>query len=143
MLIYRVINPVMKSLLNSPFHPVLSRRIMTVSYTGNKSGKAYSTPVSYYREGDKVYCFTNGVWWRNFRTGADVVLRMKGKDYPGHATVNTESEEEKLDTMMAYFKAIPSDGKFYGVSFDANKDPYPDQVKMASKMVVMITTTLK
>ena len=66
MSLYRYINPAMNRLLHSSAHWVMSRRIMTVTYQGRKSGNNYCTPVSYYRDDDAVYCFTNGKWRFNF-----------------------------------------------------------------------------
>lgn len=139
---YRLINPVMNKLLRSPCHRVMSKRIMVVSYRGIKSGKPYSTPVSYYRDGDNVYCFTNGVWRHNFRKGAQVTLRMKGKEHKGFARIEESDIEFKRDIMRRYFKSVPQDGKYYGVTFDGNGNPNPDQVALAATIVVMIQIAL-
>lgn len=146
MLIYKFLNPMIDKLLASPFHAVVSGRLMTVSYCGRRSGKAYRVPVSYYREQSDgknyVYCFTNGVWWRNFIDGADVVLRIGGQDYSGHATAETADEEEQIAIMKRYFKAVPSDKKFYGVRCDSQGEPITELVANAASTVVMIKTCL-
>ena len=45
--ILRTWNPAMKLILNSPVHWPLSRWFAVLSWTGRKSGRHYSTPVSY------------------------------------------------------------------------------------------------
>ena len=57
----RMMNKLPLFLLRSPLHGVMSKRVLLVTFTGRKSGKAYTTPVSYMREGDIVF-FTDSPW---------------------------------------------------------------------------------
>ena len=41
------VNAGMRFILRSPLHGMVSKTITLISFTGRKSGKAYSTPVSY------------------------------------------------------------------------------------------------
>ena len=43
----RVLNPVVKALLGSPLHGLLSHDLMVLSFSGRKSGKQYAIPVGY------------------------------------------------------------------------------------------------
>ncbi|MEH6583343.1 MAG: hypothetical protein V7754_15495 [Halioglobus sp.] len=140
---YRLINPTMNRLLASPWHRVLSKRIMSVSYRGRKSGQEYTTPVSYYREGNTVYCFTNGNWRHNFRSRTEATLRLQGKDYPATGELFTGSRDEQVDIMIQYFKAVPQDKKFYGVHTDTIGEPIRNQVEQASHAVVPIQFELQ
>lgn len=139
---YRYINPGMIRLLHSPGHKLLSSRIMTASYQGRKSGKAYCTPVSYYRDGDSVYCFTNGAWRYNFSDGHDAVLRIKGCDYSARGAITRASKQQQIDTMARYFKAVPQDRKFYGVQCDRNGEPNRAQVEQATQVIDIIHFTI-
>ena len=132
---YSLINPPIVRLLHSPMHRVLSARIMTVSYRGRKSGKPYRTPVSYYRDGDTAYCFTNGNWRHNFASKADAVLRIKGRDYKAIGLVDSGDRDHQIETMTRYFKAVPQDKKFYGVRCDADGEPIRTQVEQATHVV--------
>ena len=42
-------NDFMAWVLRSPFHGMLSNGMMLITVTGRKTGKAYTTPVGYYR----------------------------------------------------------------------------------------------
>lgn len=139
---YRFINPGMIRMLHSAAHHLLSGRIMTVSYQGRKSGKDYCTPVSYYRDGDSVYCFTNGVWRNNFHAGRDAVLRIKGRDYNARGVIAGGGREQQIDTMSRYFKAVPQDRKFYGVGCDDNGEPKRAQVEQAIQLIDIIHFTI-
>src|SRR6185436_13917250 len=61
----RVWNPVMRGILESPIHWPLSRWFAVLTWTGRKSGRRYSTPIAYVREGTTVWVTTGDRWWRN------------------------------------------------------------------------------
>ena len=91
--IFKVANPLMKLILNSPLHGLMSKRLMVLSFTGRKSGRRFSTPVGYVREGDKVFVFTHSAWRHNFLNPAQVSMRIQGKDMPGKAVLVTDPEQ--------------------------------------------------
>lgn len=140
---FRILNPIMKAMLKSPLHSSVSGRIMIITFKGRKSGKEYSTPVSYFKENGKVYCFTHGSWWRNIKDGAQVKVRILGKDHQGLAETVSEDAELKSTYLAKMLKAIPSDARYYGVTLDANGDPNIEEVNRAVADIVMIRTSLK
>lgn len=135
---YSLINPPIVRLLHSPMHRALSARIMTVSYRGRKSGKDYRTPVSYYQDGNTVYCFTNGNWRYNFVDSADAVLRIRGVDYGAIGMPDGGDQQHQTEIMTRYFKAVPGDKKFYGVRCDADGKPVRAQVQQATRVIDII-----
>ncbi len=48
-------NPLVRLILRSPLHGVMSKGIMLITYTGLKSGKEYTLPVSYLQDGGRIY----------------------------------------------------------------------------------------
>lgn len=78
----KIYNPIMKSILRSPLHGLISKNTMLITFTGRKSGKIYTTPVNYVRDGDDFTVFSqcNRIWWRNLRGGAPVTVRVKGQN---------------------------------------------------------------
>lgn len=140
---YRYINPAMNRLLHSSAHWMMSRRIMTVTYLGRKSGKTYTTPVSYYRKKDTVYCFTNGKWRLNFTNDNDATLRLRGVDYPASGAIYSGSKDQQVALMTEYFKAVPQDKKFYGVRNDASGEPDQSQVRQAAQVIDIIAFELQ
>ena len=85
-------------LLRSPLHIFLSGSILLITFTGRKSGKVYSTPVQYIRDGDTLTVFTyrNPVWWHNLRDGATVELLVRGESHKGTASTTLAEENESL-----------------------------------------------
>lgn len=80
-----VINPVMKLILRSPLHGLVSDYLLLLTFHGRKSGKQYTIPLGYARQGETILLFTNYSWWKNLRGGAPVQVRLKGKTLSGHA----------------------------------------------------------
>jgi hypothetical protein len=68
------LNKVMSTVIRSPLHGMVSKSIMLITFTGRKSGKTYTTPISYTRNDDLVTAFTHAKWVRNLDGGAPVTL---------------------------------------------------------------------
>jgi hypothetical protein len=64
-------NSMMKWILRSPLHGLISKSTMLITYTGHKSGKLYTIPVNYVRDEDvlSVTSYRHRTWWRNLRGG--------------------------------------------------------------------------
>jgi deazaflavin-dependent oxidoreductase (nitroreductase family) len=94
------LNPLMKGLLRSPLHVVVSRMYLLITFTGRKSGRTYSTPVQYVQEGDTLYIVTSAgyTWWKNLRGGAAVQVLLRGKTVQGYA--NTSTEPQIISTVL-------------------------------------------
>src|SRR5947207_209305 len=75
--IIAVTNVIVRFLLRSPLHFLLSNTMMLLTYTGRKSGKRYTNPLPYMREGDVVTVFTQRTWWKNVRACAKVAVEIK------------------------------------------------------------------
>lgn len=53
---------------------LLGRTIALITVTGRRTGKRYTTPVTYYRNGGTVTVLTKTfrTWWRNLERGEPV-----------------------------------------------------------------------
>ena len=141
-IMFRILNPIMKSILKSPFHKAVSGQIMIITFQGAKSGKQYSTPISYSRENNTVYAFTHAKWWKNFAQEAEVKLRIQGQDCKGRAEAIPDNQEQIAAGLHQHLLAVPNDARYYGVTFDVSGQPNTDQVKRAATEAVMIRITL-
>jgi hypothetical protein len=84
-------NPAMTLLLRSPLHGPISKRLLLLTFTGHKSGKQFTTPLSYEREGDDtLIVITRRPWWKNFQGGSPVKVRLQGKTRDAVATAVTD-----------------------------------------------------
>lgn len=97
----KAMNPFMKWLLKSPFHRVVSRSYLLITFTGRKSGKVYTTPVQYAQKDHTVYIITSAgyTWWKNLRGGAVVQLQLRGKAYS--ASADTIGDPQTVREVLA------------------------------------------
>ncbi|ARR80057.1 hypothetical protein MOTT12_04393 [Mycobacterium intracellulare subsp. yongonense] len=65
----RLINPVLGLLLRSPFADAARKQFMVLRFTGRKTGRPYSIPLSAHLIDDQLYALTGAPWKQNFRDG--------------------------------------------------------------------------
>ena len=116
-----------------------------MSYSGRKSGKAYTTPMNYLavKENGREVLYTiskrERVWWRNLRGGADVSLRLRGHTVPARSQV-IEDTETVAENLQAYFAAAPKIARYYGISVgDAGLIERSDLLDLAQDLVLVKT----
>ena len=139
---YPILNRFMKFMLRSPLHGPISKNILLITFTGQKSGKTFTTPVSYNQRDNQVFIFTHANWWKNLRSGAPVTLRLRGSDVQGMAEAVTEDKQAITAELAAHLKNSPFDAKFYEVTFDEAGNPKEEEIERAVKTVVMIRVQL-
>jgi deazaflavin-dependent oxidoreductase (nitroreductase family) len=134
----RIWNPAMRALLGSPLHWLLSRWFAVLAWTGRKSGRRYSTPVSYVRDGKTLYLTTGDRWWRNLIGGAPVAIRIAGRWRRATATALPESESRTGHARL--FRKHPWFRRLAGVpGRDGGADPAAlDRVLEAGRVLVRI-----
>jgi len=93
----RLVNPFLRRLLESPVHWPWSRWFAVLAWSGRKTGRHYSTPVSYVREGSAAYVTTGDRWWRNLIDGAPVTMRIAGRSYSATAVAITDQEQSRAE----------------------------------------------
>lgn len=109
-----VLNVPMRVLLRLPFPTPLGGRLMLVSFTGRKSGKAYQQPVSYVQQGDTLLSPGGGNWKWNLQDGQPVRIRLRGRDALARPELIKDPDEiERLLAVMA--AANPSVNAFVGI----------------------------
>ena len=136
------VNKTMKFVLRSPVHKMVSKNILLISFTGRKSGKAYTTPVCYSQEGDQIYIFTHANWWKNLCGGAPVTLCLQGRERQGMAEPVVEDKAIIAARLAAHLRKVPSDAKYYSVTFDDQGNPKAEEVEQGVQSVVMIHVRL-
>ncbi|MBA2344275.1 MAG: nitroreductase family deazaflavin-dependent oxidoreductase [Rubrobacter sp.] len=101
-------------LLRSPLHGLMSKKFLLITFAGRKSGKRYTIPVSYLREGDAYLMTTDSPWWKNLRGGAPVRLRVKNKEIPALGDTITD-EREVTQVLERFLEEQPGYGKYIGL----------------------------
>ena len=137
-----ILNKTMKFILRSPLHGMISKYLLLITFTGRKSGKTYTTPVSYSREDGQVTIFTHANWWKNLRGGAPVSLRLRGREIQGMAEPVAEDKQAVAAALTAHLRKSPFDAKFYDVTMDEHGKPIAEDVAQAVQTVAMIRVQL-
>ena len=140
-----LLNPLMRGLLRSPLHRIASRNIAILHFTGAKSGRALSTPLSYTREDNTVRLLSsqNTRWWVNFRSAnAPVEIEIAGQRLAGAATLYEGDSAELRDRVTRFVNALPRDAAVYGLKLDKNKKLRPESLADKAAELVLVEVTL-
>ncbi len=137
-------NQFMQTMLRSPLHGILSRSFMLITVTGRKSGKTYTTPVNYARQGDCLIVISqrDRMWWRNLRGGRAVKLQLQGREVKGWGTV-VEDDRGVASSLAGYLTQLPQSAKYLGVTLDSNGRPDNAALAQAAKSRVVVQIQLK
>ena len=111
---------------------------MLLTYRGRKSGKRYTNPVSFTREGDVVTVFTYRSWWKNVRRGAPVLVEIKRHRVGGTAEAISDEKAAIATSLLAFLRKHPAPATGYHVPLDADGQPNPEAVQQAAHFVVMV-----
>ena len=140
-------NPMMKWLIQSPLNILASKNTMTMTYTGRKSGKTYTTPMNYVHTNsvDRPILWTTSLrertWWHNLRGGAPVRLHLKGKDVGAKAEA-IEDIPGVVQGLGVYLQAAPAYARYLNVQLDPDGTPNPDDLTRAAEKMVVVRTQL-
>jgi deazaflavin-dependent oxidoreductase (nitroreductase family) len=137
-------NAMVSILLRTPvLHRVISNQLLLLTFTGRKSGKGYTIPVGYIREGPTITILTKWFrgWWRNFQETAPVELRIEGKVNHGTAKALTD-EAAIIPLIVKVIEKYPYYADFYRIRLVTAKQPDMDSVRQAAPKVVALKITL-
>ena len=142
-LVNRIGNEFMKVILRSPLHGMLSGSTLLITVTGRKSGKAFTTPVNYVRQGDvlTITSLRERTWWRNLRGGGPVALRLQGQEVKGSATV-AQDDPGVAAGLTTYLSQVPQYAKYLGVALDSNGQPCAQDIARVAQDRVVIKVKL-
>lgn len=137
------LNTLMTWMLRTPgLQRLVGRGTALVTFIGAKSGKQYTTPISYRRDGESI-TFTSSRarrWWRNFESQPRVQLRLAGVERGGTARIL--HDEEALTAFMDLVRAQKVVARVNGVSFDSDGRPNREECLQALEATVMVAVDL-
>jgi hypothetical protein len=124
----RLVNPIMKLLLHTPFAGAARNQLMVVDFTGRKSGRHYSIPLSAHVIDGVLYAMTGKTWKNNFRDGAAAQVLHDGKT----TTMRGELITDKALITDLYSRCTESYGvkraeRAMGLGFRDHQMPTRDQ----------------
>jgi len=136
-------NPLVKFLVQSRFHKLVSQYILVIGYRGRISGKWYETPVNYFQKGEMLLITSRRErkWWRNLRDGAPVTIWLRGKMIQAKAEALT-SHTDVASNLQAYLQIVPKQAKYFQVALTEQGQPEPTSLWRAAQELVMIRVLL-
>jgi hypothetical protein len=124
----RVVNPIMKLLLRTPFAGPARNQLMVVNFTGRKSGRAYSIPLSAHLIDGNLYAMAAATWKNNFRDGAPAQVLHNGKTTTMHGELITDKAlVADLYSRCAESYGVKRAERAMGLGFRDHQMPTRDQ----------------
>ncbi|NIM94613.1 MAG: nitroreductase family deazaflavin-dependent oxidoreductase [Anaerolineales bacterium] len=136
-------NSFMAFILKSPIHGLMSKSVVLLFVTGRKSGKVYSVPVNYQRDGETIWInsLKTRTWWRNLRGGASISMMLEGVRTSGEAQV-FEDQEEVLQYLGDYLRRSPSYARYFDIRMDPSGNPDPEDLRRVVEDRVVVRVNL-
>jgi len=134
-----VMNPIMKGLLRSPLHRLLSGTLMLVTYTGCKTGQQYTIPIGYFVWGKgELMSFSSARWWTNLRSSPPVRLLLNGRHVEAIPTV-IEQREVVIDTLEEFIKRLgPQSARRLPIGLPHDREPTRDDLRNVPQGIALI-----
>lgn len=134
------VNKVVRGVLRSPLHPVLSGNIALFTFAGRKSGKEYNVAATYVRDGDVLTVFTDRTWAKNLRDGRPVTALVRGRRLEGTAELATGPQIAGPLTEMLL--RVPRDAKYHNVRRNPDGSLNSSDINRAAARESMVTIQL-
>jgi deazaflavin-dependent oxidoreductase (nitroreductase family) len=135
----RLVNAAMRFALRIPgVRRVLGRTFATITVTGARTGRRYTTPIQFFRAGDDLLVLSQRTrrWWRNLTAQPAVELLIAGKVVHGDARLADRDEAREL--VARCLQENPKVARFYQIAFDATGRPEPEALGALLDRVVAI-----
>jgi len=139
---FRVINPLIKLLLRSPLHSLVSDSLMLITFTGRKTGEEYTTPVGYWMNDGRVIVTTHSPWWRNLEGGRPVTLRLRGGHREGIATPQPDPEVVATYIQESIDRRGVDAARRLGIRIAGDRKPTLEELKSGIEGTVVIEVEL-
>jgi hypothetical protein len=138
--LFVIINPVVTFLLRSPVHGICSNSLMLITFTGRKSRRKFTTPVRYVPVDGVIRCFTSAttLWWRNLKGGADVMLRVAGKEAWYRADAIFGQPERIKSALIHYLALFPQDAAYHDIGLNKDKSLNEQDLARAAREVIVV-----
>lgn len=138
--VFPIINAIMRTLLRSPLHGLMSDSILVITCRGRRSGREYSTPVRYLPLDDRLRCTTatHTQWWRNVSGDAPVSLLVAGKQGEYRAEV-LERDPVATETVLREFLAVyPQDAVYQDIRLNKDKSLNEEDLAAAIEEAIIV-----
>lgn len=120
----KLYNPLVIWLLRSPLHSLVDKSTMLITVTGRMSGKHYTFPVSYIRDGETLLVISqrDRTWWKNLGNGAPVTVLLQGHTLQARGEMFTDTEMA-AKILLLILQSAPAYQRLLHLKLDATGQP--------------------
>jgi hypothetical protein len=124
----RVVNPLLGALLRTPLAGPVGKQLMVLKFTGRKTGRQFTLPVSAHLIDNDLYALTGAPWKQNFRGGAPAQVVYDGKT----TAMRGELIRDRAQVTDLYLRCAQSYGvkraqRMIGLKFREQRIPTLDE----------------
>ena len=136
-------NALVRPLLRSPLHPLLSKRLMLLSYVGGKTGQAYTFAIGYFPWDDgKVLSFSSANWPKTITNARNVRVLVKGRWFAAEPTAITDADQ-KCDVLGEFARRNgPKAAKGLMIGLPGDRPPTQQQLRAAASKTTVVRFAL-
>ena len=142
--LFTFVNPIVVALARSILYRLVSHQVVVLDFSGRRSGRRYTIPVTYMRRDGKVLCMTErkGIWWRNLQGGVPVQLTLNGRSVSTTSQVEIDNNQQIAAALRLFCLRSRISAYFAGVGFDSDGEPNSTDLSRAAEQHALITLTL-
>lgn len=136
---FPLVNRIVKLMLATPAHGLMSDSMMVMRYKGRRSGRALATPVRYVRDGETIIASTSTAtnWWRNLEDTDTTELLIAGENVRMKPEVIRDNDQVVLPILQSILAAHPADAVYMDVGLKDGK-PIQQELLDALKWMVVV-----
>jgi hypothetical protein len=143
-LLLRVVNPALRTALRTPGLGAALKDFMVIEFTGRKSGRRFSVPVSAHHLDGGLYVILEAGWKHNFVDGAPADVWLAGKKTPMQGQLVTDPATvadiaHRVATGYGPKKAQRSMGLTFSTSTVPSLDDFTEAAKQLHIAAIELT----
>jgi deazaflavin-dependent oxidoreductase (nitroreductase family) len=136
----KLYNPIVIWLLRSPLRRLLDKNTMVISVSGRRSGKHYTFPVSYIRDGETLLVISqkDRTWWKNLQGGTRVTVLVQGHTLQARGETFTDTEMA-ANILLQILQRVPAYQRLLHVPLAADGQPeHPEDLTRLAQAHVIV-----
>ncbi|MEV4235169.1 nitroreductase/quinone reductase family protein [Nocardia sp. NPDC050408] len=115
--IQRIGDAVVRFILRSPLHPLLSKKLLIITVSGRKTGREYANPVGYAEHEGHLLIGTAASWRQNLIPNTPVRILLRGTNIQATHEVITD-EPRAVTLYREILTQNPTHGRFAKIHLD-------------------------
>jgi deazaflavin-dependent oxidoreductase (nitroreductase family) len=144
--IFSRLNPLFVWLLRSPLQGLASGGLMLLTFTGRRTGRRFTIPVGYQRDGDVLTVMVSYAarkqWWKNYREAGAVELLLRGRPRTGTAQVVPSDSQEFRHQAERTLRRLPWMAGQFGIEHRKGEKLDDEQWAQLAKNIACVQVTL-